>query len=323
MVSAVFAVVLGLLAQALHMALMLVAAPVVVGLVRVVKGRLLGRRGPPLMQPWRDLMRLLRKQPVLADNASIVFRAAPWVTLAATAAAAALIPSFTSGMSLGPVSDLLVIAGLLALGRCATALAGMDIGTAFGGIGASREMTFSVYAEPALLLVIFTLAMLAGSTNLDVIASVLRDGNLGLRVSLGLALVAMLTVAIAENGRIPVDNPATHLELTMVHEAMVLEYSGRDLALVEAATALKLTVWLSLIGAIFCPFGMAEAGDPLFWPLGLMVWVVKIGALAIALALFETSLAKMRVFRVPEFLGVALLLGLLAAVFLFLSTGIA
>lgn len=321
--STAISILLGLVAQALHVLLLLATAPMVVGLVRLVKARLLGRRGPPLMQPWRDLIRLLRKQPVLADNASIVFRAAPWVTLAATMAAGAMIPSFALGMTLGPVSDLLVIAGLLTLGRCATALAGMDVGTAFGGIGASRDMTFAVYAEPALLLVIFTLALLIGSTNLDVIAGVLRDGNLGLRVSLGLALVAMLTVAIAENGRIPVDNPATHLELTMVHEAMVLEYSGRDLALVEAATALKLLVWLSLIGTTFFPFGIAAPGDALFWPLGLVIWGAKIAVLAVALAVFETSIAKMRVFRVPEFLGVAVLLGLLAAVFLFLSTGIA
>jgi len=316
-------IVLGVLAQALHVAVVLLAAPVAVGWVRLVKARLLGRRGPPLMQPWRDLLRLARKQPVLADNASMVFRVAPLVTFAATAAAAALVPSFTLGMGLGPVSDLLVIAGLLTLGRCATALAGMDVGTAFGGIGSSREMTFSVYAEPALLLVIFTLALLVGSTNLDVIAAVLRDGNLGLRVSLGLAAVALLTVAIAENGRIPVDNPATHLELTMVHEAMVLEYSGRDLALVDAGAALKLLVWLSLIATIFCPFGTARADEPLFWLLGLVLWVGKVGILATALAVFETSIAKMRVFRVPEFLGVAVLLGLLAAVFLFLSTGIA
>lgn len=321
--NTILSIVLGLLAQALHMALLLAAAPLVVGVIRTVKARLLGRRGPPLMQPWRDLVRLLRKQPVLAENASFVFRAAPWVTLAGTIVAASLVPSFTLGMTLGPVSDLLVIAGLLTLGRCATALAAMDVGTAFGGIGASREMTFSVYAEPALLLVFLTLALLVGSTNLDMVVSVLRDGNLGLRVSLGLALVALLTVAIAENGRIPVDNPATHLELTMVHEAMVLEYSGRDLALVEAATALKLLVWLCLIAAIFVPFGVAGSGDPLFWPLGAVFWAAKITVLAVALAVFETSIAKMRVFRVPEFLGAAILLGLLAAVFLFLSTGIA
>lgn len=317
----VISALLRLLAQGLHIALMLAVAPLLVGLIRLVKARLLGRRGPPLVQPWRDLLRLMRKQPVLADNASIVFCAAPAVSLAAIVVAAALVPSFALGMTLGPVSDLLVIAGLLALARCATALAGMDVGTAFGGIGASRDMTFSVYAEPALLLVIFTLAMLAGSTNLDLIAAVLRDGALGLRVSLGLVLVAILTVAVAENGRIPVDNPATHLELTMVHEAMTLEYSGRNLAMVEAGKALKLLVWLSLIGTIFCPFGTAMADNPLFWPLGLLLWVAKISFLAVALAVFESVVAKMRVFRVPEFLGVALLFGLLAAVLLFVSTG--
>lgn len=323
MVETILSLVLAITAQLIHIALMLAAAPVLVGLIRLVKARLLGRRGPPLLQPWRDLIRLLRKQPVLADNASFVFRGAPTVTLAATIGAAALVPSFTLGMTLGPVSDLLVIAGLLTLARCATALGGMDVGTAFGGIGASREMTFAVYAEPALLLVILTLALLAGTTNLDTIATVLGQGALGLRVSLGMVLVAMVTVALAENGRIPIDNPATHLELTMVHEAMVLEYSGRDLALVEAGTALKLLVWLSLIAAIFCPFGLARADDPLFWVLGAVLWVVKVGVLAIALAVFETSIAKMRVFRVPEFLGIALLLGVLAAVFLYVSTGIA
>jgi len=323
MVGAALNVLLAVAVQLLHLALMLAAAPVLVGLIRLVKSRLLGRRGPPLLQPWRDLLRLLRKQPVLADNASFVFRGAPAVTLAATMAAAALVPSFALGMTLGPVADLLVIAGLLTLGRCATALAGMDVGTAFGGIGASREMTFAVYAEPALLLVILTLALLAGTTNLDAIASLLGQGALGLRVSLGLVLVAMVTVALAENGRIPVDNPATHLELTMVHEAMVLEYSGRDLALVEAGTALKLLVWLSLIAAIFCPFGLARADEPFFWLLGAVFWTTKIAVLGIALAVFETSIAKMRVFRVPEFLGIALLLGVLAAVFLYVSTGIA
>jgi len=323
MVDAILSLFLAIAAQLVHVALMLAAAPVLVGLIRLVKARLLGRRGPPLLQPWRDLIRLLRKQPVLADNASFVFRGAPAVTLAATIGAAALVPSFALGMTLGPVSDLLVIAGLLTLGRCATALGGMDVGTAFGGIGASREMTFAVYAEPALLLVILTLALLAGTTNLDIIATLLGRGALGLRVSLGMVLVAIITVALAENGRIPIDNPATHLELTMVHEAMVLEYSGRDLALVEAGTALKLLVWLSLIAAIFCPFGLARADDPLFWVLGAVLWTVKIGVLGIALAVFETSIAKMRVFRVPEFLGIALLLGVLAAVFLYVSTGIA
>jgi formate hydrogenlyase subunit 4 len=317
-------VLLGLAAQIIHALLMLAAAPVLVGFVRRIKARLLGRSGPPIMQPWRDLLRLARKQPVLAENASPLFRAAPVVSFAAIAAVALLVPSFALGMTLAPLSDLIVIAGLLTLARCTLALAGMDVGTAFGGIGSSREMTFATFAEPALLLVIFTLALLAGTTNLDSVATLLRDAAFGLRVSLGLALVATIAVGIAENGRIPVDNPATHLELTMVHEAMVLEYSGRHLALIELAASLKLLLWMSLIMAVFLPFGAAPPGaGPAQWAIGLVAWALKLLVLGTALGLFETVIAKMRVFRVPEFLGIAVLLGLLAAVFLFVSQGFA
>ncbi len=317
-------ILLALIAQLLHIALMLAAAPVLIGLLRRVKSRLLGRAGPSIVQPARDLQRLLRKQPVVAENASWLFAAAPAASFAATLAAAALVPSFALGMTTAPLSDLLVIAGLLALSRAILALAGMDIGTAFGGIGASREMTFSVFAEPALMLVIFTLALLAGTTNLDVIAGLLREGSLGLRVSLGLSLISIITIAIAENGRIPVDNPATHLELTMVHEAMVLEYSGRHLALIEWGVALRLLLWLTLICTIFVPFGAGQAdGFVPYWATGALAWAGKVVALAVALAVFETSIAKMRVFRVPEFLGIALLLGLLAVIFLFVSQGFA
>jgi formate hydrogenlyase subunit 4 len=261
---------------------------------------------------------------VLAENASVVFRTAPLASFAATAAAAALVPSFALGMATAPVADLLVIAGLLTIARVALALAAMDVGTAFGGIGASREMTFAAFAEPALLLVFLTLMLLAGSTNLDLIAGLLRDGSLGLRVSLGLALAATMAVAVAETGRIPVDNPSSHLELGMVHEAMVLEYSGGDLALIEATAALRLLLWFTLIAAIFIPFGIAPDGaGPVAWVIGLVAWAAKMLGLALALAVFETASAKMRVFRVPEYLGIAVLLGLLAAVFLFVSTGFA
>ena len=311
------------IAQALHAVLMLAMAPLLGGVLRRIKARLLGRVGPPVLQPYLDLARLLRKQPVLAHNASFLFRAVPAVAFAATLTAACLVPSFTLGMILAPASDLLAIVGLLGLARVSLALAAMDVGTAFGGIGASRDMMFSVFAEPAMMLVIFTLALLAGSTNLDLISAVLREGTLGLRVSLGMILVACLAVALAENGRLPTDNPATHLELTMVHEAMVLEYGGRDLALIELAALLKLLLWLTLISSIFFPFGLAVAVAPVQWPLGLVSWIGKVGALAVGLAMFETAVAKMRVFRVPEFLGVAILLGLLAAVFLFVSTGFA
>ncbi len=316
--------VAGFVALLLHAGLMVAAAPVLIGLIRRVKARLLGRVGAPILQPWRDIRRLLRKQPVVAEGASWVFTGAPVVSLAATLVAAVLVPSFTLHMTTAPAADLIVLAGLLALSRCATALAGMDICTAFGGIGTSRTQTFAVFAEPAFLLVIFTLALLTSTTNLDAIAAMLREGALGLRVSLALVLLTMAIVALVENGRLPADNPATHLELTMVHEAMVLEYSGWHLALIEMASALKLLVWLSLLATVFLPVGLADAGaGPVAWVIGLAAWVVKIGLMAVALAVFETGTAKMRVFRVPEFLGVALLLGLLAVVLLFVSQGFA
>jgi formate hydrogenlyase subunit 4 len=317
-------ILLGAVALLLHAVLLAAAAPFVLGLVRWLKARLAGRRGPPLAQVWRDLVRLSRKQPVLAESASALTTAAPVVVLATTAAAALLVPSFALGMTTAPAADLLVIAGLMSFGRVALALAAIDAGTAFGGIGASREMAFAALAETALLLVFLTLALLAGGTNLDLIAGLLREGGLGLRVSLGLTLLASLAIAITETGRIPVDNPAGHLELGMVHEAMLLEYSGRHLALLEAASCLRLLVWLTLIAAIFLPFGLAPAGAGLIgWSLGLLAYAAKIVLLTAGLAAFEVSSAKMRVFRVPEFLGVAILLGVLAAVFLFVSIGFA
>ncbi|NKC32611.1 respiratory chain complex I subunit 1 family protein [Falsiroseomonas selenitidurans] len=313
-----------LLTQILHLALVLAAAPLVVGGIRWLKARMMGRQGPHPLQPLRDLAKLLRKRPVLAETASWVSRAAPYLGAAAALAALALVPSFARGMAFAPLGDLVVIAGLLALGRVAMALAGLDAGTAFGGLGAAREMSFAAIAEPAFLLAVLSFAILAGTTGLEPIGALFQEGSLGLRVSLGLALVALLAVAVAENARIPVDNPATHLELTMVHEAMLLEASGRHLALWEAASALRLTLWLALLSAIFFPFGTAPAGfAPLGWLLGIGAWVGKMALLCLALAAFENAIAKMRVFRVPEFLGTALLLGLLGALLLFLSTRLA
>jgi formate hydrogenlyase subunit 4 len=220
-------------------------------------------------------------------------------------------------MALAPLSDLLLIGALLALARAAQVLAGMDAGTAFGGLGASREAAFAALAEPAFIVSVLVIAMLAGGTNLEAASAALQEGSLGLRVSLGLVLVALVVVAVAENARLPVDNPATHLELTMVHEAMILEASGRHLALWEAAAALKLLVWLSLLLALFVPFG--TAGSVLGWPGAAVLWVGKLAVLVLALSAFENAIAKMRVFRVPEFLGAALLLALVGAVLLFVS----
>jgi formate hydrogenlyase subunit 4 len=314
------ALILALAVQAAEMLLVLALAPLLTGFVRKGKARLLRRQGPPLIQPYRDLLRLMRKEVVLANNASWLFRACPYLIFAATWVAAALVPTFAAGLIFSWSADLIAIVALLGLARFFLALAGLDIGTSFGGIGSSREAMIASLAEPAMLMIVFTLALIAGSTQLSTMASFLASGAAGLRVSLGLALIALVMVAIAENARIPVDNPATHLELTMVHEAMVLEYSGRHLALIDLSAELQLLLYLSLIVCLFMPWGIAAQGaDLAAIALGIGAYVVKLAAGGFLLAVFETSIAKMRVFRVPEFLGAALMLGLLATLLMFMS----
>jgi formate hydrogenlyase subunit 4 len=309
-----------LLLQGLQMFLVLAVAPGLTGLVRKVKARLTRRRGASVLQPYRDLWRLLQKEVVLAENASWLFRVSPYAIFAATWVAAALIPTFAIRLPFSWTADLIAIVALLGSARFFLALAGMDVGTSFGGIGASREMMIGAFAEPAMLLMVFTVALVAGTTQLSGVAAVMQSGAVGIRVSLAMALVALIIVALAENARIPVDNPATHLELTMVHEAMVLEYSGRHLAMIELAASLKLLLYTALIGAIFLPVGIAPAGaGPARLAAGLALFLVKLGGAGLALAVFETSIAKMRVFRVPDFLGAALMLGLLGTLLLFVS----
>ncbi len=309
-----------LLVQGAQMFAVIAVAPLLVGVVRKVKARLTRRRGASVIQPYRDLARLMRKEAVVADGASWLFRAAPYLIFACIWVAAALVPTFAAGLIFSWSADLIAIVALLGSARFVLALAGLDVGTSFGGIGSSREMTIASLAEPAMLMIVFTLSLLAGTTQLSDIVAFMAGHGVGLRVSLGLALVALIMVAIAENARIPVDNPATHLELTMVHEAMVLEYSGRHLAMIELAAALKLTLYVSLIAAIFAPWGMARAGSGIdSYLMGAVASLAKLVCAAAALGLFETSIAKMRVFRVPEFMGAALMLGLLGTVLLFVS----
>ncbi|OYX40868.1 MAG: formate hydrogenlyase [Rhodobacterales bacterium 32-67-9] len=309
-----------LVLQALQMIVVLALAPGLTGFVRKVKARLTRRQGAPVLQPYRDLWRLLQKEVVLAENASWLFRVSPYMIFAATWVAAALVPTFAIGLQFSWTADLIAIVALLGSARFFLALAGMDVGTSFGGIGASREMMIGAFAEPAMLLMVFTVALVAGSTQLSNVAAYLQSDAVGIRVSLGMALVALVIVALAENARIPVDNPATHLELTMVHEAMVLEYSGRHLAMIELAAMLKLLLYMALIGAIFVPFGIHAAGDGIVGLLkGVVYFLIKLAASAVLLATFETSIAKMRVFRVPDFLGAALMLGLLGTLLLFVS----
>ncbi len=314
------ALILDLAVQGAQMLLVLLLAPLLTGLVRKVKAQLLRRQGPPLIQPYRDLVRLLRKDVVLAESASWLFRVIPYLVFAATWVAASLVPTFGTGLLFSWSADLIAIIALLGSARFFLALAGLDVGTSFGGIGSSREVMIASLAEPAMVMIVFTLALIAGSTQLSTMASFLISGEAGLRVSLGLALIALIIVAIAENARIPVDNPATHLELTMVHEAMVLEYSGRHLALIDLAASLKLLLYVSLIGCLFVPWGMATPGSGVVaFALGVASYLGKLAIGGILLAVFETSIAKMRVFRVPEFLGAALMLGLLATLLRFVS----
>jgi formate hydrogenlyase subunit 4 len=311
------------LLEGLQLLLVLALAPLLTGIVRKVKARLTAKRGPALTQPYRDLLRLLRKEVVLAPNASWLFRTSPYLVFTAVWLAAAIVPTFTTGLAVSRTGDLIALVALLGTARFALALAGMDVGTSFGGIGSSREMMIASLAEPAMLMVTFTVALLVRSTSLPHIAEFMVTQAIGIRISLFMGLVSLVIVAIAENARIPVDNPATHLELTMVHEAMILEYSGRHLALVEAAAMVKLLLYLSLIVAVFMPWGMdigALGGAAI--ATGLAAYIGKLAIGAVLLGLFETSIAKMRVFRLAEFLGGAFLFGILAAILLYVSQGL-
>jgi len=305
--------------QGMQMTLVLLAAPLLTGWVRKVRARLQRRIGPPVLQPYRDLWRLCHKEAMAADTTSWLFRVAPYLIFAITWVAAALVPTFATGLMFSWTGDLIAIIALLGSARFLQALAALDAGTAFGGIGSSREVMIASLAEPAMIMLVFCVALIAGSTQLSAIAGSMLSG-VGLRVSLALALIGMVIVAIAENARIPVDNPSTHLELTMVHEAMVLEYSGRHLALIELASSLKLLMYASLIGCIFLPFGMVNgAAAPTGYAVALGLWALKLAVMGAALAGFESVVAKMRVFRVPNFLGIALMLGLLGMLLLFVS----
>jgi formate hydrogenlyase subunit 4 len=249
---------------------------------------------------------------VLAHNASPLFRAAPYLVFGCLALAAAIVPTLSTGLPLNAAADAIALVGLLALARFFIALAGMDVGTSFGTLGARREMMVGFLAEPALLMVLFTASLISQSSSLSTIVEVLGQRELVIYPSIAFAGVAFTMVSLAENARIPVDNPATHLELTMIHEAMVLEYSGRHLALIEWAASLKLFVYSCMGLALFFPFGVAQGGDWLGIVLALPVLLVKLAVGGAALALIEMISAKMRIFRAPEFLGTAFLLAVLA-----------
>jgi len=303
----------GLFTQLIAMLAAVLLAPLFLGWINQCRAWLSNRSAPPLIQPYRNLRKLLHKDAVLAESASPLFRLTPYLLFGTMATAAAIIPSLGTDMPYAVAADAIALVGLFATARVFMALAAMDVGSAFGTMGARREMMVGFLAEPALLMVVFTAALICGSTALPTIAHNLSSRELAIHPSLAFAGVAFLMVLLAENARIPVDNPATHLELTMIHEAMLLEYSARHLALIEWASALKLFNYACIGFALFLPWGLAPGGGGL-WPL-LLALPLLAGKLLLAgagLALLETVSAKLRIFRAPEFLAMAFLLAVLA-----------
>ncbi len=302
----------GILAQFAAMLLALVGAPLLVGWVNQCRAWLQNRSAPPLMLPFRMLRKLFWKESVVAHDATAIYRLTPYIVFACMLLASMIIPTLSTNLPLAPAADAIALVGVFALARLFISLAAMDIGTAFGTLGARREMLIGFLAEPAFLMVLFTASLISNSTSLATIVGSLAHRELTILPSLAFAGVAFTMVSLAENARIPVDNPATHLELTMIHEALVLEYSGRHLALLEWAAALKLFAYSCAGLALFFPWGVAEANDHVALLWALPVLAVKLAVGGFALAVIETILAKMRIFRVPEFLAGAFLLGVLA-----------
>ena len=299
-------------AQLFELAAALLLAPVLNGWVNKCRAWLQNRSAPPLMQTWYTLSKLFDKEVLLAHNASSLFRAAPYVIFSCMALASAIVPTLSTDLILSPSADAIALVGLFAVGRVFIALAGMDVGTAFGSLGSRREMLIGFLAEPALLMVFFTASLISRSTSLSTIVDTLAHQDIAIYPSLAFAGVAFVMVSLAENARVPIDNPTTHLELTMVHEAMILEYSGRHLALVEWAACLKLFAYSCLGIALFFPFGIPQTADQLSLLFGAAMLIGKLTVGGFLLALIETLSAKMRIFRAPEYLGTAFLLSVLA-----------
>lgn len=305
--------VAGLAAAAAQLVLLVALAPLVNGVVKRAKAGLQGRHGPPILQPYFDLWKLLRKDEVRSEHATAVYRWAPAIYAAAFATAALLVPAVWLPAPLAGWGDAIVLIGLLALARFALAIAALDTASSFGGIGASREVAVAALAEPALLLSVFAVAWRTGGTDLSgTTAWILAGGPAAFAPSQLLALGALVIAVIAETGRVPADNPDTHLELTMVHEGMLLEYSGRPLGILMWASLLKQVVLFSLVIALIAPHGIASTLADV--PLALAVFLAKLTALGLLMAVIESSSAKLRILKVPELLGTASALATLALV---------
>jgi formate hydrogenlyase subunit 4 len=300
-----------LVSQILEIVIAIALAPLLSGWVNQCRAWLQNKSAPSVLQPYRTLHKLFVKESVVADGASSLFRAAPYAVFGCMTLACAIIPTLSTDLPLAPAADAIALVGLFALARVSISLAAMDIGTAFGSMGARREMLIGFLAEPALLMVLFSASLISKSTSLTTIVETLAHRQFAIYPGLAFAGVAFTMVSLAENARVPVDNPTTHLELTMIHEALILEYSGRHLALVEWAASLKLFAYSCIGLALFFPWGIAQAGAPFEVLLAVPVLMLKLTLGGALLALLETASAKMRIFRVPEFLATAFMLAVI------------
>ncbi|HXG13701.1 MAG TPA: NADH-quinone oxidoreductase subunit H [Candidatus Nitrosotenuis sp.] len=296
----------------------IVLAPLLTGIMRKTKARTQKRVGASVLQPYYDVLKLIRKDEVVSDQSSWIFRACPWINFVAMTTAAFFVPVFLVYTPFGLVGDLLLVLGLFALARFFIMLAGLDVASSFGGLGSSREMMISALLEPALFLTIFVVAITYGGTNLNTMISASSNALFLPHPQIIFAAIGMFVIILGETGRLPFDNPATHLELTMVHEAMILEYSGKSLALIEWSQSIKQIILFTLMVNIFVPWGISSSVLIPTLAVGFLTFVAKISLLAILIAFLESSVAKWRLFRIPDLVAIAVASSMIGIVFSYL-----
>jgi formate hydrogenlyase subunit 4 len=293
-------------------------APLLTGIIRKTKARTQKRIGASILQPYYDLLKLVQKNEIVSDQTSWVFRACPWINFAAMATAAFFIPVFLVYAPFGLVGDLLVVVGLFALGRFFTMLAGLDVASSFGGLGSSREMMISALLEPALFLSIFVVAITYGGTNLSTLVGASSNSSFLPHPQIIFAAISLFIIILGETGRLPFDNPATHLELTMVHETMILEYSGKSLALMEWSQSIKQIILFTLMVNIFVPWGISTSILLSSLAVGFLIFIGKISLFGIFVAFLESSVAKWRLFRIPDLIAIAIATSMIGIVLCYL-----
>ncbi len=308
----------GVLIGIIQFLVIMVLAPLLTGIMRKIKAITQKRTGSSIFQTYFDILKLMRKDEVISEEASWIFRFSPWIIFSSTLVVAFFIPIFVVYSQFGLGGDIILVIGLFGLSRFFLMLAGLDVSSAFGGIGVSREMMISSLIEPALFLVVFIVSVTYGATNIDTIVSHAAESSILISASLLFSFFGFFIIVMAETGKIPFDNPATHLELTMVHEAMVLEFSGKSLALIELSQSIKQMLLMSLLINLFIPWGLSTSFSIAEMIVGLLAFLLKVISLGMLIAYIETKVAKWRLFRIPDLIFLSLASGLMGVIFLFI-----